>query len=64
MLRYEYVTVNVKVGFLSSKMTDYREVIAEYASKGFRYVGWFPKKSSNMLSGVLEEIDLIFEKDE
>ena len=64
MLRYEYVTLNVKVGLLSSKMTDYREVIAEYAGKGFRYVGWFPKKSSNMLSGVLEEIDLIFEKDE
>ena len=63
MKKYEYVTISAKTGLLSTKSTAHREIIDEYAAKGYRYVGWFPGKVSNMLSGVLEEIELIFETD-
>ena len=63
MKKYEYVTISAKTGLLSTKSTAHHEIIDEYAAKGYRYVGWFPSKMSNMLSGVLEEIELIFETD-
>lgn len=63
MKKYEYVKLNMKVGFFSTKSSSYQKVIDEYASKGYRYVGWIPSSTSNMLSGVPEEIDLIFEID-
>lgn len=63
MKKYEYVTISAKTGLLSTKSTAHREIIDEYAAKGYRYVGWFPSKMSNMLSGVPEEIELIFETD-
>lgn len=63
MKKYEYVKLNMKVGFLSTKNKSYQKVIDEYAAKGYRYVGWIPSSTSNMLSGVPEEIDLIFEID-
>lgn len=63
MKKYEYVTLDTKVGLFSSRSANYREIIDSYASKGYRYVGWLPTKTSNLLSGVPEEIDLIFEID-
>ncbi|MGN0366780.1 MAG: DUF4177 domain-containing protein [Suilimivivens sp.] len=63
MKKYEYVTVSTKSGLLSTKTSSHHEIIDEYAAKGYRYVGWFPSKTSNMLSGVMEEIELIFEID-
>ncbi len=64
-MKYEYVTIKtVGKGFFSNKTSEHRAVIDEYAAKGYRYAGWFPVKSSNMLEGVIEEVDLIFEKDE
>ena len=63
MKKYEYVTLNTKTGFFSTKSKKHREIIDQYAARGYRYVGWFPSKMSNMLSGVLEEIELIFETD-
>ena len=63
MKKYESVPLKTRTGLMSSKLQDYREVINAYAAKGYRYVGWFPKKTSNMLSGVMEEVDLIFEID-
>ena len=63
MKTYAYVTISTKTGLLSTKNTAHRDIIDEYAAKGYRYVGWFPSKMSNMLSGVLEEIELIFEAD-
>ncbi len=51
-------------GLLSNKTENHRKVIDEYAAKGYRYVGWFPTKSSNLLEGVIEKVDLIFEIDE
>lgn len=65
IMKYEYVRIQTMGhGFLSNKTESHKEVIDEYAAKGYRYVGWFPTKSSNILEGVLEEVDLIFEKDE
>ena len=58
MRKYEYVKVSMKTGFLSTKTPPYHKIIDEYAAKGYRYVGWFP---SNLLSGVLEELELVFE---
>lgn len=63
MKKYEYVTLSTNAGFLSTKMQSHHEIIDEYAAKGYRYVGWFPSKTSNMLSGVMKEIELIFEID-
>lgn len=63
MKKYEYVKISTKTGLLSTKNTEHRAIIDEYAAKGYRYVGWFPSKMSNMLSGVLEEVELIFETD-
>ncbi len=65
MYKYEFVSVDtVGKGLFSNKTERHREVIEEYAKKGWRYVGWFPSRSSNMLSGVIEKVDLIFEKEE
>ena len=63
MKKYEYVKISTKTGLLSTKNTAHRDIIDEYAAKGYRYVGWFPSKMSNLLSGVLEEVELIFEID-
>ena len=61
MRKYEYVKVSMKTGFLSTKTPPYHKIIDEYAAKGYRYVGWFPSRTSNLLSGVLEELELVFD---
>lgn len=64
-MRYEFVRISTMgAGLFSNKTEGHKEIINEYASKGYRYVGWFPSKSSNILEGVLEEVDLIFEIDD
>lgn len=64
-MRYEFVRINTMgAGLFSNKTERHKDIINEYASKGYRYVGWFPSKSSNILEGVLEEVDLIFEIDD
>lgn len=64
MKKYEYVTIDtVGKGFFSNNTDSHRSVIDNYAKKGYRYVGWFPIKSSNLLEGVIEKVDLIFEID-
>lgn len=64
-MKYEYVSVQTGgKGFFSNKTMEHRQVIDEYAKKGWRYVGWFPTSSSNFIQGVIEKVDLIFEKDE
>lgn len=63
MKKYEYVKISMKTNFFSTKSAKHHEIIDEYAARGYRYVGWIPSKTSNMLSGVLEEIELIFELD-
>ncbi len=63
-MKYEYVTVNTLNGIFSNKNQGYRDVINDYASKGYRYVGWFPVKTNNFIEGAFEKVDLIFEIDE
>ena len=61
MKKYEYVTVNLAgKGLIKPKFEDYRAVIDEYAAKGYRYAGWIPCKTDNLLD---EKVDLIFEID-
>ena len=60
MKKYEYVNVNVS-GFLGSGTTEHRQIIDEYAAKGYRYVGYIPTDMNN--NGKIYEMDLIFEID-
>ncbi len=61
MKKYEYVRVFVdRVIFAGTE--EHRQRIDEYASKGYRYVGFIPTNISPQ--GRFKEMDLIFEKDE
>lgn len=61
MFKYEYVKV-VNEALMNSKFTQHRDVIDDYAKRGFRYVGFIPAKSDGY--GRIREMDLIFEKQE
>jgi len=60
MMQYEYVTVKIKkAGLWSYRYTQHRELIDEYAKKGYRYVGFVP---TNLVGyGQMAEMDLVFE---
>ena len=59
MYTYEYERICLTGVFkLTSK--DHKSVIAHRAEDGWRYVGFIPVEWT---SGVLEETDLIFEKE-
>ncbi len=45
-----------------SKCTEHKDIIAQYAEKGFRYAGFIPTEITD--SGKFKEIELIFEKEE
>ena len=60
MKSYEYVSVSLWK-FLGASMDQHRDIIDEYAAKGYRYVGYVPTNMNG--HGVVTEIDLIFEKD-
>lgn len=60
MKKYEYV--NVKIGkFIGAKSEEHRQIIDEYASRGYRYVGYIPTKIRE--HGAIKSMDLIFEID-
>lgn len=61
MKEYAFETVGCNEGAITSKTIRHREVIAEYAAKGYRYVGLIPTEVNNY--GRYIKIDLIFEKD-
>lgn len=61
MLKYEYVKV-YNEAIMSSKFTQHRDIIDQYAKKGYKYAGFVPIKSDGY--GRIKEIDLIFEKQE
>ena len=61
MKRYEFVPVDI-YGVFSSGSKEHRQIIREYAAKGYRYVGYIPTHISN--NGKVTEIDLVFEIDE
>ena len=59
MKKYEFVTISGH-GFVHEAFDSHREIINEYASHGYRYVGFIPTKETNAF---IVEMDLIFEKD-
>ena len=60
MKKYEYVSINID-GFLGAGSAEHRQIIDNYAAKGYQYVGYIP---TNITShGKIIEMDLIFEID-
>ena len=60
MKKYEYV--EVKIGrFVGAKSEEHRQIIDEYASKGYRFVGYIPTVIRDY--GTITVMDLIFEID-
>jgi len=60
MKKYEYV--EVKIGrFVGAKSEEHRQIIDEYASKGYRFVGYIPTAIRDY--GTITAMDLIFETD-
>lgn len=60
MKKYEYVTLKVKNNVVKDAvLLEHRQIINEYAEKGFKYVGYIPTRLGP--SGKVIELDLIFE---
>lgn len=60
MKQYEYVHLHIDK-FFGAKSKEHRQIIDEYAKKGYRYVGYIPTNITDF--GKIKEMDLIFEKD-
>ena len=60
MKQYTYVTICAN-SFFGMAIEKHRQIIDDYASKGYRYVGYIPTEMNS--HGVISEMDLIFEKD-
>lgn len=60
MKKYEYVNVRIDK-FFGAKSEEHRQIIDEYALKGYRYVGYIPTNITDY--GKIKEMDLIFEID-
>ena len=58
-MEYEYDSISSSFG-LSAKFKEHREIINQYADKGYRYVGYIPTEITGQ--GQIVKIDLIFEK--
>ena len=60
MKNYEFVNIVLKNNPATNAfLAEHREIISEYAKKGYRYVGYIPTKQG--ASGKTVELDLIFE---
>ena len=60
MKNYEFVNVVFKNNYVANAtMGEHRKIIADYAAKGYKYVGFVPTKQGP--SGKIVEADLIFE---
>ena len=66
MYTYEYEKIIIEfsgIGLFNGNIysiEDYKDIINQRASDGWRYVGFIPTKQRG--TGHIEEIDLIFEK--
>jgi hypothetical protein len=61
MKKYEYVSINID-GFFGAGTEEHRQIIDDYAAKGYKYVGYIP---TNITShGKIVLLDLIFEIDQ
>lgn len=58
MKKYEYVHIKISKVF-GAESKDHREIIDEYARKGYRYVGFIPTAINDY--GKIKEMDLVFE---
>lgn len=56
---YQYEFVELQSGILFDSNTAYRKTIQRYAEKGWRYVGYMPRKYTGVIPTTL---DLIFER--
>ena len=61
MKKYEYVNDRINK-FIGSLSQEHRQIIDEYAAKGYRYVGFIPTNISDY--GKIKEMDLVFEIDQ
>lgn len=61
--KYEHIkiggTLGVGVGFIDN--FQHRDVIDDYAKKGYKYVGYFPTNITS--GGIITQVDMIFEID-
>ena len=60
MKKYEYVTVHI-ANFFGAKSEEHRDIIDDYARRGYRYVGFIPVNMNDY--GKIKDMDLIFEMD-
>lgn len=60
MKQYEYVCLHTG-RFIGAVSEEHRQIIDEYAAKGYRYAGFIPAKMSDY--GKIIDMDLVFEKD-
>ena len=63
MYQYKYITLYTGGGFwLNNSTCEHRQLIDEQAAAGWRYVGFLPTRQRG--TGHMQELDLIFEKEE
>lgn len=63
MKKYEYVNINYRMkDMVMASVSEHRKIIAEYAEKGYGYVGMIPTEIS--ANGCIRKMDLIFEKED
>ena len=60
MKKYEYVSVHIGK-LVGAKSEEHRQIIDEYAKKGYRYVVYVPTNISDYVK--IKEMDLVFEID-
>ena len=60
MNKYEYVSVHINK-FIGARSEEHRQIIDEYARKGYRYVGYIPTVMTDY--GKIKDMDLVFEID-
>ena len=64
MKHYEFVTITYQLeGMAMASLEGHREIIEEYAAKGYCYAGMVPTEVS-AASGCIRKADLIFEREE
>ena len=60
MKRYEYVSIHTGKVF-GAKSEEHRQIIDEYAKRGYRYIGCIPTVMTDY--GKIKDMDLVFELD-
>ena len=62
MKKYKFEHIVLKNNYVTNAcLSEHRQIILDYAAKGYKYSGFIPTKQGP--SGKVVEIDLIFEAD-